>query len=73
MSLLQKIEIITKLKLKKYSKDYKLTELGLDSVKIAEVASILEEKLDRELSFKEMMEMTPKKLLLLIDEAEKKS
>ena len=73
MSLLQKIETITKLKLEKYSKDYKLTELGLDSVKIAEVASILEEKLDRELSFKEMMEMTPKKLLLLIDEADKKS
>ena len=73
MSLLQKIETITKLKLEKYSKDYKLTELGLDSVKIAEVASILEEKLDRELSFKEMMEITPKKLLLLIDEADKKS
>ena len=73
MSLLQKIETITKLKLEKYSEDYKLTELGLDSVKIAEVASILEEKLDRELSFKEMMEMTPKKLLLLIDEADKKS
>ena len=71
MSLLKKIEEITKLKLKDYNDDYKLTQLGLDSIKIAEVASILEKKLDRELSFKEMMEMTPKRLLELIKEAEK--
>ena len=66
MNLLQKIEKITNLKLDKYPEDYKLTQLGLDSIKLAQVASILEDEIDREISLKEMMEMTPKKLKELI-------
>ena len=66
--LLEKIEKIAELKLSEIKEGCKLTQLGLDSIKLAEIASILEDELDRELTFKEMMEMTPKKLLKLIEQ-----
>lgn len=69
--LLEKIEKIVNFKLADFKEDYKLTQLGLDSIKLAEIASILEEELERELSLKEMMEMTPKKLLKLIEDCVK--
>ena len=69
--LLEKIEKITEFKLCDIKEDYKLSQLGIDSIKLAQAASILEEKINRELSLKEMMEMTPKKLLNLIDESDK--
>ena len=67
MKLIEKIENIANLKLDKFPKDYKLHQLGLDSIKLAQIASLLEKKLDREISLKEMMEMTPEKLLILIN------
>ena len=69
--LLEKIEKIANFKLADFKDDYKLTQLGLDSIKLAEIASILEDELNRELSLKEMMEMTPKKLFKLIEESDK--
>ena len=66
--LLEKIEKIAGLKLSEIKEEYKLTQLGLDSIKLAEIASILEDELERELTFKEMMEMTPNKLLKLIEQ-----
>ena len=69
--LLEKIEKIVNFKLADFKEDYKLTQLGLDSIKLAKIASILEEELERELSLKEMMEMTPKKLLKLIEDCVK--
>ena len=66
--LLEKIEKIAELKLSEIKEGCKLNQLGLDSIKLAEIASILEDELDRELTFKEMMEMTPTKLLKLIEQ-----
>jgi len=73
MKLLERIEKIAELRLLNYNENYKLSQLGLDSIKLAEIASILEDELDREISLKEMMEMTPKKLLKLILECNKSS
>lgn len=42
MKLIEKIESIANFKLDKFPKDYKLHQLGLDSIKLAQIASLLE-------------------------------
>ena len=57
-------------KLKDLHPEQTLVQCGVDSLKLAHIANIVEENLDREISMEEAFELDIKGVLKLIEEAE---
>ena len=64
------IEEELRFKLKDLHPEQTLVQCGVDSLKLAHIANIVEENLDRELSMEEVFELDIKGVLKLIEEAE---
>jgi acyl carrier protein len=71
MSLQYKIEQILEFKIDNIKDNIKLTELGLDSLKIIELAGIIHEHTKIELKFKDVFKIDKKWILDLIKKYDK--
>ena len=71
MTLKEDIENILEFKVEDFDNDAKLTELGLDSVKIVELAGIIYEHTKIELKYKDVFKIDKKWVVDLIDKYDK--